>query len=264
MSRSQILAVAGFAATVALSPVSPLAQVPGAIPLGERPAGDVVFRAPALPAAEENGRYSYSLCLGTAPAMPANQECGGSFHPSTTIQGGRGPYHFQLDSGSGFPPMGVHLDKDGNLTGTLPKGARASTFRVCAVDLGGAQSCQTVTINVGAAAAAGRTPSDVNITNTGAPEKTGMSGAAKAGILLGVAGGAGVGVALMCQQTEGGCAGLGGDDGGSSSCGSAPAMPAGCEGSQRNSSVCNAWISSYRSWCSCTGHTFNVNTGSCS
>ena len=247
------IAFAGLAAAVVSPPVA-VAQVPSAIPLGERPPGDVTFTPPQIPAASDTTDYSYSLCLGTAPAMPKNQECGGSFHPSTTVQGGHGPYHFETEFG--FPPIGIHLDKDGNLTGRIAKGARGSTFRVCATDLDGAHACQDVTINAGAAAAEEK------------PAKQGMSTMKKAGILLGVAGGVGVGAAIMCQQTEGGCTGLGGSNnnssGGGASCGSAPPMPNGCEGSQRNSSVCNAWINSYSSWCTCNGRTFNVNTGSCS
>lgn len=263
MPRFRLVMIAGFAA-ILLALVTPpriTAQVPGAIPLGERPPGDVAFVAPQVPVwPEDTDTPGYSLCLGTAPAMPNNQECGGDFHPSTTVQGGKGPYHFQLDSGWGFPPFGIHLDKDGNLRGKLAKGARAATFRVCAVDLVGAQSCQNVTINPGPAVA----PQKAAKQESGEPSH-GMNPALKWGL---IGGGAAAAVFAICQPNEvSGCPGPGGDNGtnGSASCGSVPTMPSpDCVGISRNSSICNAWVNSYRSWCTCNGRTFDVNRGSCS
>ena len=45
----------------------------------------------------------------------------------------------------GFPPIGLVVDTNGVLRGT-PKGTAASRFRVCAVDLSGARSCETLTL----------------------------------------------------------------------------------------------------------------------
>ena len=61
--------------------------------------------------------------------------------------GGNPPYHFQLDTFGGFPPIGLILSPDGILSGT-PSIARTTTFRVCAVDLSGNNECPQVTITV--------------------------------------------------------------------------------------------------------------------
>jgi hypothetical protein len=220
--------------TCAMSPA--VAQVPN---LGPRPQGDVVFQAQQLPPANTGQNYTYSLCQGVNQAMPTNQECGGPFHPSNAVHGGNPPYHFQLDSGTGFPPFGIHLDKDGNLTGKLSKGAQGSSFRVCAVDLDATQSCQTMAIRVGPEAAA------VEGDRVRIPI-----------VPLAVAGGAGVAGAIVLKNAIGA---------GADQCGDPPLMPAAydCVGINRNSAVCNAWKSDYTTWCSCTGKTFDVYSGSC-
>lgn len=65
---------------------------------------------------------------------------------AASATGGSQPYYYVLDSGN-FPPMGLVLGTDGQVTGT-PTVAGAHAFRVCAVDLVGAQNCGNVTITV--------------------------------------------------------------------------------------------------------------------
>src|SRR4029077_3863923 len=92
------------------------------------------------------------LCLGKRLtrdelSVIRNRECDRPLNGSNIkVHGGNPPYHFQLDPGSGFPPIGIIMDLNGNLTGKVAKGARPGTFRACAVDLSESQSCQTMTI----------------------------------------------------------------------------------------------------------------------
>gem|GEM_PF-4329773 len=73
--------------------------------------------------------------------------------PGTTARnpsGGSPPYHFQLGTVGGFPPFGMYLGKDGQLTGTPHKSTAGKTYRfvVCAVDLRGDFVCREVSIKV--------------------------------------------------------------------------------------------------------------------
>lgn len=91
----------------------------------------------------------------TAVPVPSEDSdlCGGPFigaQPVTATispRGGIRPYHFQLDSGVGFPPLGITLNVNGLLAG-VPSIAGQSTFRVCAVDVRSDQACQNVQITV--------------------------------------------------------------------------------------------------------------------
>jgi len=182
------------------------AQVPSAISLGPRPGEPgVVFQTATLPAAHTNQRYEYSLCQGTGKAMPVNQECGGPFHPSAAVKGGNPPYHFVLDSGWGFPPLGIHLDKDGNLRGKLAKGYRERPFRVCAVDLNGTPSCQTITIPATAAAGAQQTKTSAKASKEAKHGHGGAVALAVAG--AGAAAGAGIYMAERQTSTSSGSGG---------------------------------------------------------
>jgi hypothetical protein len=102
------------------------------------------FSAPSeLPFAVVGEEYAYSFCQ---PELTlASDICGEeySFNP----QFGTSPYHFQLESGTGFPPMGMILNPNGLLMGA-PSSPGTSSFTVCAVDAAGAQSCRGVTIEV--------------------------------------------------------------------------------------------------------------------
>jgi hypothetical protein len=82
----------------------------------------------------------YSFCR---PPIAGNDLCQNSTDPS----GGQPPYHFQLGSGVGFPPIGMFLNLNGTLTGT-PTVATTAHFSVCAVDLAGSSSCSTVALTI--------------------------------------------------------------------------------------------------------------------
>jgi hypothetical protein len=61
--------------------------------------------------------------------------------------GGHPPYHFQLDTLGGFPPIGLVLAPSGVLSGT-PSTTGSASFRVCAVDLDGTSVCKPVIVTV--------------------------------------------------------------------------------------------------------------------
>ncbi len=61
--------------------------------------------------------------------------------------GSSAPYSFYLDSGVGFPPMGVTLDINGVLKGT-PTGTGTSRFRVCVKDVGGRSACKMFSMTI--------------------------------------------------------------------------------------------------------------------
>ena len=86
------------------------------------------------------GPVLYSFCR---PPISGNDLCQNSTDPS----GGSPPYHFQLGTGGGFPPIGMTLNLNGTLTG-IPTSAGSSTFTVCAVDVGGSSKCGRVTMTI--------------------------------------------------------------------------------------------------------------------
>ncbi len=98
-----------------------------------------------LPDARVGEPYVYSFCK--PDCLNENDLCGSDANPSTNPTGGSGPYHFQLESGSGFPPLGLILYPNGLLKGT-PTVAGQRMFTVCAVDLGGHQCCVQTSLNV--------------------------------------------------------------------------------------------------------------------
>jgi len=99
------------------------------------------FNSGAPPAATVGVPYPlYSFCTPTPTSITAL--CNG-----TNPSGGQPPYHFQLDTLGGFPPLGMFLNLNGLLTGT-PTVAGTSNFRVCAVDLSGTSVCQPVSLTV--------------------------------------------------------------------------------------------------------------------
>lgn len=99
----------------------------------------------SLPDARAGELYTYSFCK--PDCLDENDLCGSDANPSTNPTGGSGPYHFQLESGSGFPPLGLTLFPNGLLKGT-PMIAGEKTFTVCAVDLGGHQCCVQTSLTV--------------------------------------------------------------------------------------------------------------------
>ena len=69
------------------------------------------------------------------------------FSTQYTAMGGAPPYAFTLESGAGFPPIGVFLNAGGDLSGT-PTVEGTYSFGVCATDLVGATNCMDVTMTV--------------------------------------------------------------------------------------------------------------------
>lgn len=65
-------------------------------------------------------------------------------------QGGLPPYYYKLETGVGFPPMGLILDVNGRLSGT-PSAAGTSNFGVCVIDTAGKSECATFRMVVAAA-----------------------------------------------------------------------------------------------------------------
>lgn len=110
------------------------------------PSSPVQFTAPTqLPDATVGEPYVYSFCK--PDRTDENDLCGSSVNPSQNPTGGNEPYHFQLESGRGFPPFGLTLFPNGLLMGT-PTAAGERTFTVCAVDQGAHQRCAQTSLNV--------------------------------------------------------------------------------------------------------------------
>ena len=86
--------------------------------------------------------FEFSFC--TPPTTRTSDLCTAS---ATDPSGGQPPYHFQLESGVGFPPFGIMLYPNGLMKGTLrAEGTRA--FSVCAVDLAGLSACRKINFHV--------------------------------------------------------------------------------------------------------------------
>ncbi|MDD5181851.1 MAG: putative Ig domain-containing protein [Candidatus Nanoarchaeia archaeon] len=104
-----------------------------------------------LPFAVVNEPYNFSFCdpfyIYTpdyySPVWSSSDIC----QPQSTPSGGNPPYHFQLESGTGFPPMGMTLHPNGLLDGT-PTAVGTSTFNVCAVDESGKSECSNTSLKV--------------------------------------------------------------------------------------------------------------------
>ncbi len=87
-----------------------------------------------LPSATKGEYYQYSFC--DPELTNKNSLCGGITETNNPV-GGNPPYHFQLASGTGFPPMGLVLSPNGILSGTVTSNAGTYCFGVDAVDLSG-------------------------------------------------------------------------------------------------------------------------------
>lgn len=136
------------------------------VPLAGVPAGSyqfavIVARAGTDPASTAN-RLAYGATTTTFNAAPLPGSSV-TFNPPTALvdavvgtpfqfdfspyaSGGSAPYYFTLGTAGGFPPIGLILAPNGILSGT-PSVQSNTSFVVCAVDLGGNQSCTTVTLN---------------------------------------------------------------------------------------------------------------------
>ena len=138
-----VLAISCGGATSPTSPTPTPTPSPTPSPL--------IFRPVTIPSAVEGRPYQASFC------DPATVDSGDQCPPFGTTgrnpTGGRPPYHFQLGSGGGFPPLQLSLGLDGQLTGTPSRGTgsaggRTYNFVVCAVDMGGASACSNGSIVV--------------------------------------------------------------------------------------------------------------------
>ena len=159
-SHSCVPVVALVAGVLMVLAAPVVAQVPPGPPLPAPPPEDLVHFEPpndalAAHAAEhlQVGReYAFDLCRGI-PATDAapgrlnasDSTCGDPLNPSATVRGGNPPYHFQLDTMGGFPPLGMWVDVNGVLRGA-PKNNRPATFSVCAVDLSARYECKKITV----------------------------------------------------------------------------------------------------------------------
>ena len=108
------------------------------IPNGQSPGGNQVQDTNPVYFSLE---YKHPLAIVNEPY--SDSYVSNQYNPS----GGNPPYHFQMDSGSGFPPMGLTLNPDGTITGT-PTVVGNTSFRVCAVDQSGTQACDDTYIDV--------------------------------------------------------------------------------------------------------------------
>lgn len=161
--RSTLLPIVPNIALTALNaPGFYSAQLPAGLPDGEYVFAVVAVAAGADPLA--SGTW-----LGVATASVAFAAGGGDGVSLTTVaascqvgaacnaplvasvSGGSAPYHFQQDSFAyGLRPLNTNIDLlTGNIVGT-PTQAGSYTFNLCAVDLGGDQDCQSVTVTVAA------------------------------------------------------------------------------------------------------------------
>lgn len=161
-----------------------LAPILAATPLANLQAPN--FYSLALPAALPSGSYTFFLVAVPAGMPPQNSDTWLGFASATitfqagsgstlllstvnarcflnqpcdamlvaSVSGGLSPYHFQQDSFAyGLRPLNTNIDLfTGNIVGT-PSQAGTYTFNICAVDIGGNQNCQPVTVVVEALAA---------------------------------------------------------------------------------------------------------------
>ena len=150
------------------------------LPTKTLPAGDYTFEIKLTESETNSAALTASIATGTntvvfsnipvvvfnPPAVLNGWRAGtsGQFDFSAIgnnlLFGGNPPYHFQLATFSGFPPIGIILAPNGVLSG-IPKTAGLSPpFTVCAVDLSGnvsvnnarRQTCSSVQLNVAPAA----------------------------------------------------------------------------------------------------------------
>jgi hypothetical protein len=211
------------------------------VPRGGFPQENLAFNAPAEADIQQNLKvgepFAYSFCLGRAVVIPApgdssttlnpaQSPCGSGLNPSDHIRGGNGPYHFELDTMGGFPPIGLVLDANGVLRGT-PKGTAASHFSVCAVDMNGARSCDVVNLQPQPAAA---------------PNQKAKKGMNPARVLV-VAGGLTAGALLAASAAN-----MSVEE--DASCGPAPTLVVVSAGGQPSSGS----LAAYREWCGCMGY----------
>ncbi len=117
----------------------------------------------AHPLLRPNLASAFDFCTGQVVPLPrgkfsvskglkldtAQGQCGIKSGQNTMVTGGNPPYHFQLDTMGGFPPIGMHLGMNGLLYGTptaKPPLGGWPPFAVCAVDMTGENDCPKVQV----------------------------------------------------------------------------------------------------------------------
>jgi len=123
------------ASGMAAQPVLAIVTLPGT-------SGPLSFSPGTPPQGTVGVSYLFSFCT---PAPASTTALCGTFPVTSSPAGGQPPYHFQLETAGGFPPLGMSLNLNGLLTGT-PTVSGPNSFGVCAVDLGGNSVCKTVSL----------------------------------------------------------------------------------------------------------------------
>lgn len=95
------------------------------------------------PYAIQDMPYTYSFCKPELAGVNDVCPSADTYDPS----GGNPPYHFTLEPGTGFLPMGLVLHPNGMITGT-PTSKGTSDFGICAVDESGKQACNKASLEV--------------------------------------------------------------------------------------------------------------------
>ena len=199
-----------------------------------------------------NGRFRISLCTGALLGPnAASPRCNPrTADPRLVAGGNNADYVFFVPPGIRLP-RGVSVDARGVLTVEPQARGTSVNLPICVHQLNTNAGCNLVGLN--------QTPPAGSARSIPPPKKKGGVGAtALTGLMLG---GALAGATYFVVES-GILSGLL-DDLGGDSCGSPPTIPSSCLGSGRNSASCNTIIANYRTWCSCTGGTFDVSTGSC-
>ena len=86
------------------------------------------------------GNLAYEIQPPATVGVACRYDFSHALIPLLDPEGSNGPYTFYLDSGVGFPPMGLILGVDGILSGT-PTG-KDGTFEVCVKDVAGKSVCR--------------------------------------------------------------------------------------------------------------------------
>ena len=84
---------------------------------------------------------------------PPNPVVGVAYSYQFTALGGTGSFTYALETGAGFPPVGIVLSPNGLMAGTTTSTA-AATFGVCATDTAGRSVCRRLTLTPAAATTA--------------------------------------------------------------------------------------------------------------
>jgi hypothetical protein len=170
---------------------------------------ELVFNAPQPVNGRVGEPYFFSFCNS-----PNNNGANCAGAPGV-LSGGVAPYHFQLDTAGGFPPIGLILAPNGALTGTPSGRVTNHSFKVCAVDTTGVNRCPIVTMTIEARDCIPSAPTGLSATVNGSTVTVNWNRAAGATSYL-----------LEAGMSSGGTDAFYGDIGSANSL-TAPGVPAG-------------------------------------